>query len=271
MTRPSRQVGASASVLTAILAASLLSALTRQRLVRADVGDQSLELRALPAASHRRHVALELRRVLALLDEVPERLAVRHGAVPLDGRPDVALALETVALGADVLPRLLSEGCRHLLALAPLPGGEPLLELALRDDAHVGGHERVVEAAELGAAALVRPLAGRAEAEDVVATGYGVLLPRQLRNPPAVVDVEGGDLELGEPLDREVEGVEGDSAVVVLVLPVELVRLDSHLQRVFVARVARGLHRRDADEDHDGDGDQDERRDDRPDDLEPRV
>src|SRR5918995_268463 len=88
-TRPPSHVGAAASLRTAT------GRPLPQRFVRPDVGDQRIELDADPPAPDRRHVAVEVGRVLALVhDEVAKRAAVQERAVARDGRTDVALTLE---------------------------------------------------------------------------------------------------------------------------------------------------------------------------------
>src|ERR687892_1792004 len=94
-TRPSFHVGASASLRTAT------GRPLPQRFVRPDVGDQRIELDADPPAPDRRHVAVEVGRVLTVIDdEVAQRAAVQERAVACDRRTDVTLTLEPVALGA---------------------------------------------------------------------------------------------------------------------------------------------------------------------------
>src|SRR5919109_3916937 len=112
VTRPSFQVGATVSALTAT--GRLLCRRLAQLRRRADVRDEGVVLAPVPAAPDGGHVVGELRRVLALGEKADQRLAVRQRPVARDRRADVALAGETVALGADRFPLLLAETLRLL-------------------------------------------------------------------------------------------------------------------------------------------------------------
>ena len=193
--------------------------------------------------------------------------------VPLwrDHRPEVALPGEPVTLGADAVPRLPPQGELGRSGLV-LAGQKPQAALVhrRRDDLHRRRHDGVEDSAELGAAPLEDAFARRLEPEHVRPPRDGVALSGELGHPPAVVDVVGDELELHRPVDREHEPVDGDLAVGVDVLPVELMAL--YLDDELVCAVAaRRLDGRRAGEDDDCDADQDDRGNGRPDDLEPRV
>ena len=145
-----------------------------------------------------------------------------------------------------------------------------LSKVGLRDDLDRGRHDGVQDPAELGAAALVDALLRRREAQLVGSAHDGVALSSELGHPPAVVHVMRHEHEPDGPVDRQHEVVDGDLAVRIDVLPVELVALDLDHELVG-ALAARRLDRRRAGEDDDGDSDEDDGRDQRPDDLEPRV
>src|SRR5919109_3379803 len=106
MTRPSFQVGASVSVLTANGCSSLRHRELRRRL---DVGDERADLTVGPAGAGGRHVAVELRRVLAVHEQITQAREIRQSPVAGDGRSDEALAVRAVTLGADGRPLLFPE------------------------------------------------------------------------------------------------------------------------------------------------------------------
>src|SRR3954454_7108715 len=92
-------------------------------------------------------------------------------------------------------------GLADRVALALLPGRV----LVGRDGADERDHVRVVAPAELGALAAERPagqLAGDLEPGVVRVAGDGVELAAQLRDPPGVRDVLGGDVERDRRVGR---------------------------------------------------------------------
>src|SRR3712207_1514160 len=115
-----------------------------------DVPEERVDLIVRPVLADRRH------RAAALADELLERLPVGEQRVPRDARADEALAVRPVALRARRRPLLGAELGRLALLLLLLLR-EPRVELLARH--HLDGrlHRRVLDAAELGALALVRP------------------------------------------------------------------------------------------------------------------
>src|SRR2546421_2661461 len=118
---------------------------------------------------------------------------------------------------------------------APLGRSELRLRL-LRDKALVGGlrlydharlHRGVEDPAELAALAAVGAGALGPEPRVVRLPGDGVELAVEVRDPPAVVDVVGVDVERHDPAHGRVELVDRDGAVRIRELPVELVRVDA--------------------------------------------
>ena len=83
------------------------------------------------------------------------------------------------------------------------PGVEGLL-----DHMHSRVHHRVLDAAELGALALPGARFLRLEAQDVDLARDSVLLAGERRDPPAVVDVPGRELEPDCPVDGDRQLVE---------------------------------------------------------------
>src|SRR5919109_754930 len=209
-TRPSFHVGASVSLRTAIRRSF------PEGLVRPYVRHERVELNRDPAAADRRHVALDVGRVLSVVDhELAERAAVQERSVPGDRRPYVTLALEAVALRAGALPRLAAELLgRFRDGLLP----RPAIELGGADHFDPRVHHRVLDPAVLRAPPLVGPFLLRSEAELVDPAGERVLLPGQRGDPPAVVDVERRDLEDDGRVDGQAQRVDRDGAVLVLVL-----------------------------------------------------
>src|ERR687896_356068 len=202
-TRPSRHVGATTSVLTAIGLT-----LRPQILARLDVLDQRVDLEIRPTASDWRHVACHVGLVLPLLDELGEALPIHERPPARDGRPVTPPPRRAVALGADAFPgRPAERRLRVTRLLAFLLGPPPLVRRGGKD-LDLGGHDRVESAAELGALPFERPLVDGREPQRVRSAGEGVALSRQLRDPPAVVHVEGGDPELDRLVDGEDEPVD---------------------------------------------------------------
>ena len=81
--------------------------------------------------------------------------------------------------------------------------------------------------AELTALAFVGPDLFRPEPRLRRLLGDRVELSAELRDPPAVVDVLGVDLDADDPVDRSVQLVDRDGAVRIREPPVELVRVDA--------------------------------------------
>jgi hypothetical protein len=164
-----------------------------------------------------------------------------------------------VALGAGADELLLAEvrvsGFLRLRLLL-----EPRFELAGGDDLDRGQHLGVLDPAELRALALEDAGSLRLEGRLDSLAGNGIELAADPGHPVAVDDValRRRDLEDDETVLRRPEAIDGDHAVGIPVLPVELAALDSDPQvtgpRLVLEGDSRELvegERRDDQEDHD--------------------
>ena len=175
---------------------------------------------------------------------------------------DAALAVHPVALGADARPLLLAQLARARVLLGPALL-EPRVERGWRHDLDRGEHLRVLEPAELGALARVRPLVVGLEPRVVRPTGDRVDLPAERGDPPGVDDVSVGRAhdEPNRHAGRRAHVVDRDGAVRILVLPVELAAGHLDLELLLAGgRVGDVLDPRQLDEDERPD---DEEHDDR--------
>jgi len=155
--------------------------------------------------------------------------------------------------------------------------GHPLLEVLGRVDRHEALHPEVAEAAELGARDLPVPDVIALEPDARLHAGNGVLLDAEFRQEERVDHVLGGQRRDDGLADREVELVERHDVVGGVELPVrssvadvpcELLAGDVDLEGL-VRHVL--LHLRPDPPRQEGQHHADQRRDDRPDDLEPVV
>src|SRR5438034_997764 len=121
--------------------------------------------------------------------------ALREQGVRRERRPIVALTGQAVALGADALPLPLSE-------LPPRRRPHPRLVVGVARDDCLREHPLVVEAAELGALALVRSDRLRLVPRRVDPAGDRVRLAAELRDPPALSNVRRGDRNVRGPVRR---------------------------------------------------------------------
>src|SRR5262245_47417475 len=257
VTRPRRQSARYVSVLTA----------TRRPLVDVllQVRVQRGELVVGPPARNRRHVARDrLDPVLAVNEQLAQARRLHEQRVGRDVRAVAALALRSVALGADADPLIAAEVGRSR-------SREPRLVVAPRLRDHLSLHLCVEDTAELAAASAIRPDLVRLEPRVSVPAGNGVELAAELRNPPAVIDVLRVDLDADDAVHRDVHLVDRDCAGRIRELPVELVRVDSDLERPAL-RLGRGnvLDPGQLVEDEAGDRREYQDRDRRPDQLEAR-
>src|SRR5439155_15777201 len=151
----------------------------------AGVRDRGVQLVVAPGLANRRHLPA------ALAQQDRQRLRVgKHRALG-DRRPDVPLAGEAVALRADAVERLARE---HLRLREPLSYPGVVLAGGKHLDTH--RHRRVLDAAELRALAAEAAELEGAERGAVDLAGNRVELAAKRRDPPAVGDIGGADLEL---------------------------------------------------------------------------
>ena len=217
---------------------------------------------ALQFAPDRRHLPL------AVPQQRLDPLAVAEQRVAAERRADVGV-VEPVALLADAGPLLLAErrACPRSTARLAMNASY----CAARHDVDRRLHQRVLDAAELGAARDVR--AGRRLEPGLVHRARDrVVLAAEVRHPPRVDDVVvvADDVLVHDLVGRRDHAVDRDRAVRIAEEPVELVALDRDRRLV-----GRGGLRRVGDagqlvEDERADHGEDHDRDDRPDDLEPR-
>ncbi len=141
--------------------------------------------------------------------------------------------------------------------------GQPAVEFAGGNRLDGRGHRRVLDPAELGALALVRPQLLDFVPGVVRMARDRVDLPAQRGDPPAVdhVVLGRGHLDAYRAVDRRAHRVDRDHAVRVRDLPVELLALDVHPQlraggsgcgNVLDARELVEGEDRDRDQDQDG-------------------
>src|SRR3954449_107611 len=185
--RPRRQSARYVSVLTATRASL--------RDVPPEVELERGELPRRPAAADGRHVARRRRDpVLAVDEQRVEPLRLHEQRARRDRRAVAALALQAVALRADADP----------LVPAQVPGRlrrQPGAVRAGRLGEDTRAHLRVQGAAELTAAAAVRPRRVGLEPRVRLAARNRVELAAQLGDPPAVIDVVRVDVDLDDAVD----------------------------------------------------------------------
>ena len=150
--------------------------------------------------------------------------ALGERRVALERGPDQAFTVRARDTARTLPGRSAGRGrCR------PSPLKDPGDVVRGRHDPRLREHERVLDAAELGALALVEPGARRSlELEVVHLARDRVHLPGERGHPPAVDDVVhgSGDLQVDRPARRQAELVHRHRAVRVGVEPVELAALD---------------------------------------------
>ena len=170
---------------------------------------------------------------------------------PRDTRPDAALAVQAVALGADAFPLLTTElggsSARSASQASNSSCETTSTEASIRacssphSSAHCPG---------------VGPLVVGLEPRLVRGPGNRVDLPAERRDPPGVdhVRVGRGDLEADRHPDGRLHRVDGDDAVGILVLPVELAAGHLDLELLLArGRVGHVLDAWQLDEDERGD------------------
>src|SRR6266550_160630 len=184
-----------------------------------DVGEQRVHLPRVPAPADRGHLDA------AVSQQRLDRLGLVEDRVSAQVRPVAALPLKAVARGADAVEGHLAEIGGAAL-LRPGLAVVPRLEVARRESLDRSEHVRMLVSAELAALALESPCAVGPELEVVRPAGDCVELALQRRDPPAVVDVLRGDVELDVTVRRDPHPLDLDDAVGIDEVPVELAALD---------------------------------------------